>query len=98
MGLALKFSPRLFRLFPFPLSLLRLCLKDLSRDQLGGVQYTVDAFINKMIYRFCLGEAHFHLCRMHVDVRLPGRKGQVQDGKGKSVLHEIRPVTGFKRS
>ena len=34
---------------------------------------------------------------MDVYVRFRGRKGEVQNGKGKAVLHEVGPVTGFQR-
>ena len=55
------------------------------------------ALIDKVIDSLGLGKAHFHLGGMDVDVRFHRGKRQVQDRKGKAVLHEVGPVSGFQR-
>ena len=52
----------------------------------------MDAGIQKVEDGAAVCEAHLHLGRMHIDIQVFGRHGQMQDGEGKPVLHEVGPI------
>ena len=97
MRLALELFGRFLRLLPLPLSLLRLRLEDLAVDQLRAVQDAVHALLYKAVDSLGLGETHFHLVRMDVDVHLRGRNCKVKDREREAVLHKICAVARFER-
>ena len=97
MGFVLQPLRSLLFLRLAPPVLLRPCLQDLGGDELGARQDAVHTLVDKVVDGLGLGKAHFHLGGMDVHVRFRGRKGEMQNGKGKAVLHEIGPVTGFQR-
>ena len=61
-------------------------------DEFYGVQCIVHTGIKELKDCPAVRKAHFHLGGMDIDVHMLGRHGQMQDSKGKAVLHEVGPV------
>ena len=62
------------------------------RDQLDLVQRFMYRLIQKIKNSLRIREAYLHLRRMHVDVNVLRCRLQIKDGKGKTVLHQIRSI------
>ena len=54
------------------------------------------ALIEEAEDRPAVREPDLHLGRVDIDIQVGGRHGQVEDGKGKAVLHEVCAVTLLK--
>ena len=60
------------------------------------MQGLVDTSVKKPENSPAVSEADLHFGGMDVDVHVLRRHGQVQDSKGKAVLHEVCPIAFFK--